>query len=199
MMPHGTMLAFSKAWTVMRITGGEARGRSITSPEGLAVRPTGAKIRQAFFNILGQRIEGARFLDVFAGTGMMGLEALSRGCNDVVFVEESRRMTDAIQSSLGELGYEAKVMTGDFRRLLPGFGPREFDIIFADPPYKSPFGKLVVEVIERHELLAEGGVLVVEHLRGNQLPVEINLLQKVDQRNYGQTGLSFFRKTQENC
>ena len=183
----------------MRITGGEARGRCITSPEGLAVRPTGAKIRQALFNILSARIEGARFLDVFAGTGLMGLEALSRGCNDVVFIEESRRMTEAIHSSLTVLGYEAKVMTGDFRRLLPAFGPQEFDIIFADPPYKSPFGKLLVEAVERHDLLAEGGVLVVEHLRGNQLPVGISLLQKVDQRFYGQTGLSFFRKTQENC
>jgi 16S rRNA (guanine966-N2)-methyltransferase len=199
MMPHGTMLAFSKAWTVMRITGGEARGRCITSPEGLAVRPTGAKIRQAFFNILSERIESARFLDLFAGTGLMGLEALSRGCNDVVFVEESRRLTGAIQSSLVELGYEAKVMTGDFRRLLPTFAPQEFDIIFADPPYKSPFGKLVVEAVERHDLLAQGGVLVVEHLRGYQFPVDIRLLHKVDQRIYGQTGLSFFRKAEENC
>ena len=183
----------------MRITGGDARGRSITSPEGLAVRPTGAKIRQAFFNILADSIETARFLDVFAGTGLMGLEALSRGCTDVVFVEESRRMTSAIQSSLTELGYEAKVMTGDFRRLLPAFASQEFDIIFADPPYKTPFGKLVVEAVERHDLLAEGGVLVVEHLRGYQFPGDLSLLHRVDERTYGHTGLSFFRKTQKNC
>ncbi len=183
----------------MRITGGKARGRSISSPEGLAVRPTGAKIRQAFFNILAAKIESARFLDVFAGTGMMGLEALSRGCESVVFVEESRRMTCAIQNSLVTLGYEAEVMTGDFRRLLPAFAGQEFDIVFADPPYKTPFGKLVVEAIDRQDLLAPDGVLVVEHLRGFQFPEDMERLTRVDQRTYGQTGLSFFRKTEKNC
>src|SRR5262249_16481896 len=116
----------------MIITGGQARGRRIASPEGLAVRPTASKIRQALFNILGVRIKKAHFLDIFAGTGMMGLEALSRGAAELTVVEESRKMVRAIEASLLRLGYEsqAQIYTADFRQLLPTLTPHQFDVIF---------------------------------------------------------------------
>ncbi len=178
----------------MKITGGDARGRSIASPNGLAVRPTASKIRQAFFNILGKKILHARFLDVFAGSGLIGLEALSRGAASSVFVEESRRMTRAIEASLSLLGFEAEVITADFRRTLAKLEHRHFDIIFADPPYQTPFAEQIVELVGRFDLLEDDGFLVVEHLRGRQLPVELGSLQKFDQRFYGQTALSFFAR-----
>ena len=129
----------------------------------------------------------------------MGLEALSRGCPSVVFLEESKKMTGAIEASLTDLGYEAKVMTGDFRRLLPTLAGQSFAVIFADPPYKTPFAKLVVETVDRYDLLSDGGVMVVEHLRGYEFPLETKHLEKFDLRHYGQTGLSFFRKAGKNC
>src|SRR5881628_2830881 len=123
--------------TNLRITGGEARGRSISGPIGLEARPTASKIRQAFFNILHERINGARFLDLFAGTGLMGIEALSRGAHQLVAVYESRKMTKMIQANLAKIGYEAEVISADVRRVIPILETDSFDIIFADPPYKG--------------------------------------------------------------
>ncbi|MGH9553277.1 MAG: 16S rRNA (guanine(966)-N(2))-methyltransferase RsmD [Terriglobales bacterium] len=178
----------------MIITGGEARGRRITIPEGLSVRPTASKIRQALFNILGARIKGAHFLDVFAGSGLMGIEALSRGAAALVAIEENRKMTRAIQDSLDRLEYRenARVMQGDFRSLFGHLPRRSFDIAFADPPYKSSFASSVVQSLAREELLKPDGILIVEHVKGYGFGELPGAMQLVDSRNYGQTGVSFF-------
>lgn len=176
----------------MRITGGEARGRAVVAPKGLAVRPTGSKVRQALFNILGGRIHEARFLDVCAGTGLMGLEALSRGAGSLISVEENRQAVKAIEESIKLLGYDAEVIAGDFRQVLPVLEPRSFDMVFADPPYSCPFINSIPLLVDKFDLLDDGGVLVIEHLRSLMLPDEIGRLQRDQVRNYGQTSLSFF-------
>jgi 16S rRNA (guanine966-N2)-methyltransferase len=178
----------------MIITGGEARGRRIASPEGVAVRPTASKIRQAFFNILGERVAGSAFLDIFAGSGLMGLEALSRGAESLTAIEESHKMVRAIQESLDTLGYEGLVLAGDFRRILPQLELDAYDLIFADPPYKSPFAASVLTTIDRHCLLKPDGRLAIEHARGYRFPQDLTRLKLVDTRAYGQTGISFFER-----
>lgn len=179
----------------MRITGGIARGRLVLSPEGREVRPTGAKVRQALFNILGPRIAGARFLDICAGSGLMGIEALSRGASWLVSIEEARPLAKAIEMSLKTLDFEGEVIAGDFRQVLAVLERQSFDVIFADPPYKSPHINQIPLSVEKYDLLAEGGILVVEHLRGHKFSEESKLLEIQSTRNYGQTSLSFFAKT----
>ncbi|HEY9871525.1 MAG TPA: 16S rRNA (guanine(966)-N(2))-methyltransferase RsmD [Candidatus Obscuribacterales bacterium] len=182
----------------MRITGGASRGRIISGPQGLEARPTASKIRQAFFNILSSRIRAARVLDLCAGTGLMGIEALSRGASEVIFVEESRRLARSIEQNLQRLGYEAEVICGDVRKVMPALEPDRFDIVFADPPYKSRLALTIVREVARNHLLAPDGVLAVEHARGADLSYEEAGLYLYDRREYGQTCVSFYRRRHEH-
>ncbi|MBS1955406.1 MAG: 16S rRNA (guanine(966)-N(2))-methyltransferase RsmD [Cyanobacteria bacterium SZAS-4] len=177
----------------MRITGGEARGRLVPSPEGLAVRPTASKIRQAFFNILQGKVGQCDFLDVFAGTGLMGLEALSRGANSLVSIEAERRMARALEDSLKALGFDGEVICGDYRHILSTLPPLKFDIVFADPPYKTNYPNGVVEMVELHDLLKSEGILAIEHKRDFRFDQPKGSLKVYDRRQYGQTAISFFR------
>jgi len=187
----------------VKITAGQFRGRSVHCPAGLDVRPTSSKVRQAFFNILGIRVRQASFLDIFAGSGLMGFEALSRGASYAAFIEESRSQGKAIEQTIkmfGQTDGEAELILGDFRRVLPGLeGNFKFDLIWADPPYKMHYGATVLALVEKHQLLGEGGLVIIEHLRGDPLPdasPDGNLV-KSDQRFYGQTGLTFFSNSKE--
>lgn len=184
----------SQPWTGgnLRITGGDARGRSVEAPAGLEVRPTGAKVRQALFNILGSRVPGARFLDLCAGSGLMGLEALSRGAQSLIAVEENRKMSRIIEGNVKHLGYQAEVITADVRKVIPILEERCFDIVFADPPYKSQLASTVVSMIGKHQLLSDAGVLMVEHDRALAMPDATDSLVLVDRRVYGQTAISFY-------
>lgn len=177
----------------MRITGGAARGRTIAGPEGLELRPTGSKVRQAFFNILQQKLNACSFLDVCAGTGLMGMEALSRGAAQLIAVEENRKIAKTIEGNLKRLGFaNAEVICGDLRRVLPVLEPKSFDIIYADPPYKAELNEAILTLVEEHELLSEEGILVIEHLRSIHLPDEHKRLNRSSLRHYGQTSLSFY-------
>lgn len=178
----------------LRITGGTARGRSVESPIGGEVRPTGAKVRQALFNILAFRMPGARFLDICAGTGLVGIEALSRGAGSLISIEENRALSRAVELSLKKLKLDGEVICGDFRRVLPVLEPKSFDIIFADPPYKSPQIKDIPLSVEEFDLLDDGGLLVIEHMKGYKFSEGCTVLALQSTRNYGQTCLSFFAR-----
>lgn len=178
----------------MRITGGTAKGRSVESPIGGEVRPTGAKVRQALFNILAFRMQGARVLDICAGTGLVGIEALSRGAGSLIAIEENRALAKAVEASFKKLNLDGEVICGDFRRVLPVLEPKSFDIIFADPPYKSPHIKDIPLSVEKFDLLDDGGLLVIEHMKGYKFSEECTVLGLQSTRNYGQTCLSFFSK-----
>ncbi len=193
-MHHVTMTSacVSEGIGRVRITGGEARGRLVAGPEGLELRPTGSKVRQAFFNICANKLYECSFLDLCAGTGLIGLEALSRGASSLIFVEENRKAARAIEGNLKYLGYEAEVICSDLRRVLPILNRKSFDIIFADPPYKSGLYESILSLVDKHELLADNGTLVLEHLKANPTPEKSGALLKQSVRNYGQTALSFY-------
>jgi len=124
--------------TGLRIVGGEWRGRRLSVPEAEGLRPTADRVRETLFNWLQADLPGARVLDLFAGSGALGLEALSRGAGEVVFVERSRRVAGVLRANLGLLGAEgrARLVTGDARGFLAGT-PSAFDLVFLDPPFQS--------------------------------------------------------------
>ena len=177
----------------MRIASGKYKNRRLTAPPGNLVRPTGERARQALFNILGERVVGARFLDLFAGTGAIGLEALSRGASHVVFVESDPQAEKALKHNVGLCAAAATsaVHRLDIARALMRFAERArpFDIIFADPPYDYLEYRSLVDTMTGPQLLAENGIAVLEHRRG-VAPPEASLA--FDTRQYGENAFTFY-------
>lgn len=179
----------------LRITGGECRGRVISAPEGREVRPTASKIRQAFFNIISNRVADSRFVDVCAGSGLMGLEALSRGAASLIAIEEDKKLVQAIQKNCETFGFKAnsEVICGDAKKVLPLLNSYESDVIWADPPYKSQLAAAILRVVDKNHLLAAGGILVIEHAVSLPPVEQTDELEMFDQRKYGSTAISFYR------
>ncbi|MBI5141667.1 MAG: 16S rRNA (guanine(966)-N(2))-methyltransferase RsmD [Nitrospirae bacterium] len=177
----------------MRIVGGLAKGRRLKSPVG-DVRPTASRVRESIFNILQGRVEGATFLDLFAGSGAVGLEALSRGAEHVVFVEENRARAEAVERFARELGWSgrASVMKMSASKYLARPDARGFDIVFVDPPYRTSDMPEVLPVILACDTVAPGGILVLEHL-SNAVPAEtLDGFNAGRRYRYGDTMLSVF-------
>jgi 16S rRNA (guanine966-N2)-methyltransferase len=181
----------------MRLTGGLDRGRRLIAPRGAATRPTGARVREAIFNILGPPPEGA-VLDLYAGTGALGLEALSRGAPAAVFVEREHAPLAALRRNIKELGFEgratimgADVCTG-LRRLVASGAAGRFTWVFLDPPYVKETEGVLAE-LSGSSLLTPCAVVVLEHDRRNRPPESVGNLFLTDRRQYGDTELSFFR------
>jgi len=185
----------------MRIIGGESRGRAIRLPGGCRIRPTADRVKEALFNIL-EPVEGKSFIDVFAGCGNVGLEALSRGARGSVFVEKDLRLIEAIRENLRLLGFEgrAEVIAADAEkgvRRLRKRGER-FDILFADPPYEEGFLSVIIKCLEGAELLTENGIIILQHSLREPLKQSFTqALAVTDQRRYGDTLLSFLKKRRE--
>lgn len=178
----------------LKITGGRDRGRTVPSPKGNLARPTSAKIRQALFNILATRVKGASFLDLFAGSGIMGMEAMSRGAGSLTAIEMDRKLALALKENYEHLGYEAQVMNDDARAAAGRLAAQHFDIIFADPPYKSPLGQACIHLVDNKRLLKKDGLFILEHLHSFNPDMERTGLALLDQRKYGQTVISFIQK-----
>lgn len=177
----------------MRIIAGSARGLRLDAPKGPDVRPTTDRVREALFSILGPAIQDARFLDLFAGTGANGIEALSRGAALAVFVDTERRAIDAITANLEKSGFSLQARL--LRATLPGGLDRvqgAFDVVFADPPYKFTAYERLLEEIGQWRLLAEGGRVVLEHSARMPLPATQGGLTRLQERHYGETALSIY-------
>lgn len=183
----------------MRIVAGSARGRALAGPRpGSAhIRPTADRVRETLFNVLGQWLEGQVVLDLYAGTGALALEALSRGASRAVLVDQDREALALCRSNARSLGFEpqAEVLAQPVERavkLLAQRGER-FDLIFADPPYAARQVERVLEQVVGEGLLAAAGTLVVEHDRREPAPQEQAGLRRVDQRRFGDTLVSLYR------
>ncbi|MBQ8291641.1 MAG: 16S rRNA (guanine(966)-N(2))-methyltransferase RsmD [Clostridia bacterium] len=180
----------------MRIVGGKYRSRLLAEFAGEDVRPTSDRAREALFNILYTRVVGARVLDLFAGSGALGIESLSRGAKEVVFNDLSKDSLAILKKNLTALkipvnGDEAKVKQGDYLACLE-LATQPFDLIFIDPPYRLECGKTALEKIAQRGLLTENGVAVYE--RDRVFEGEIEGLEKYDERKYGKAYLTFFRR-----
>lgn len=195
----------------MRISGGIAKGRKlglkkafVKKGEADELRPTSAKVRQAIFNILGDRIIDAIFLDLYAGTGAVGIEALSRGAKKVFFVDNNSLRISIIRELIEKFGfkYRAVVIKDDARQFLRKITPDSklqtqdfFDIIFVDPPYASEELDTVLPLIVERGILRNNGVVIAEHpTKKPPLFFSMDNLRLVKTYKYGDTSLSFFKK-----
>lgn len=175
----------------MRIIGGKHRGRVLATFEGEAVRPTADRVKESLFNILSSRLYGARVLDLFCGSGSLGLEALSRGARQVVFNDAAKTSVAILKKNLQKLGEEASVTTfcHDYSLCLD-LVQGKFDLIFLDPPYAMDAGEKALKKIAQKGLLEKDGVVVYE--RDRPFQGEIEGLEPFDERKYGKTYLTFF-------
>jgi 16S rRNA (guanine966-N2)-methyltransferase len=151
----------------VRVIGGEWRGRRIPIAAATAVRPTPDRVRETLFNWLRDRLPGSRCLDLFAGTGALGFEALSRGAREAWLVEQDAVLIAALKAQVAVFGVEARVLRQDVASLLRGTPPTRFDIVFLDPPYATPVEPLL-ELLE--PWLAPGALVYVERPRAPGLP-----------------------------
>jgi 16S rRNA (guanine966-N2)-methyltransferase len=177
----------------LRVIAGEFRGRRLIAPQGRGVRPTSERVREAVFSILGARVNGARVLDLFAGTGALGFEALSRGARETVMVESAPESIRAIKENARALGVtdRVEIVPGDAREI-PGPDDRSFDLIFADPPYGESALVAVLDAVGRRGRLAPDGIMIVEHEREVEPPQATAHLNRCDQRLYGRTAISLY-------
>jgi 16S rRNA (guanine(966)-N(2))-methyltransferase RsmD len=177
----------------MRVTGGTGRGRRLRVPAGDRVRPTSDKVKQALFNILGTKVRGSAFLDLFAGTGGIGIEALSRGAGRVVFIDDARRSLEVVRHNLDQSGFgaQAQVIASKAESYLRKTDDR-FDIVFLDPPYTTGIAPLL-ELIAGLELLAPDAVVVAEHFKKQPSPERAGTLTLYREAVYGDTVLAFYR------
>ena len=181
-----------------RIIGGAGRGRRLRTAAGEATRPTGARVRQTLFDILAPRVPGCRFLDAFAGSGGVGLEALSRGASRVVLVDSNAAAVDAARenaTALAAAGGEVQVFRQDARTALQALADegRAFDVVYLDPPYASELYEPLAQ-LAGERLLAKGGVLVAEHFHKRPLPERIGALARTRQKRIGDHCLSFYAR-----
>ena len=177
----------------MRITGGAARGLRLFAPRLSRVRPTSDRIRSALFQLVGEVAADANVLDLYAGTGALGMEALSRGAAWVDFVEQDARLCHAIERNLENAGFadRGRVYRVRVEQALT-FLEGSYHLVLLDPPYDLPGLPRTVEALNRPGLLDKGGVVVVEHSGRVALPERYGALRKRQQRRYGDTGLSVY-------
>lgn len=183
----------------MRVIAGAAKGRRLVAPRGMDVRPTADRVKESLFNILARDWSGATVLDLFSGTGNLAIEALSRGAEHALLIDASARAATAIRENLRRLGMEGRseVRIAPVARSLKSLGARgqKFMIIFLDPPYATGLAAQSLELIARYALLEQDGTVVVEHSSRESVAAICGGLELHDQRQYGDTLLSFYQHT----
>jgi len=184
----------------LRITGGSARGRKLVTPKSgqALIRPTCDRVREALFNILASRIAGSKVLDLFAGTGAIGIEALSRGAAFALFVDQATEAGRLIETNLRTCFpqpmaafVQLNLATATHFQPLQNRMPpaTRFDLVFMDPPYQKHLAEHVLTVVEKTDLLAANALVVVEEHRSVILPAMVGSLTVLDHRRYGETGI----------
>jgi len=176
----------------MRIITGTARGRKLKTPENYDIRPTGDNVKESMFNIIQFDIEGRRVLDLFAGTGQLGIECLSRGAESAVFIDQSREAVKIVRENLKTCGLSATVLQEDAIAFLKHCGT--FDLIFVDPPYDSGLYEPVLKQINLVDILSDGGIIVCEARRETALPEMTAPYYKRKEYNYGKVKLGIYTK-----
>jgi len=183
----------------MRIVGGKFKGLHLATPSDQATRPTSDRVREAVFNILahgiaGLELDGARVLDLFAGTGALGFEALSRGARYCQFVDESAEARGLVRINADRLGVigQCKIWRRDATDLGPCAPLPKFDLIFADPPYGKGFGAKALSALVQGDWINPGGIVVLEEIEKADVP-GIAGLTLIDERGYGETKVRFYR------
>lgn len=179
----------------MRVITGTARGRRLKTPENYDIRPTTDNVKESLFNILQFDIEGRRVLDLFAGTGQLGIECLSRGAASATFVDKDRKAVAIVKDNLKTCGLKGTVVQGDALSFLAE--GRRFDLIFIDPPYDSGLYLPVLERINSVDILSDGGIIICETRRETELPEMRAPYRKGKEYAYGKVKLCLYTKENE--
>lgn len=180
----------------MRVIAGQAKGKKLFSVPGQTTRPISDRVKESLFNILANQVVDALFLDLFAGTGSVGIEALSRGARRAVFVERSHKAIAVIKRNLATtgLGDHAEVVQQDVFRYLERPQERRFDIVYVAPPQYRGLWARTLRILDQGDLVASQGLVVAQIHPKEYEPLTLKQLQLVDQRRYGSTTLCFFGK-----
>lgn len=179
----------------MRVITGKARGVNLKTPEGLQTRPTADRVKEALFSVINFDIPGAAVLDLFGGTGQLGIEALSRGANNAIFVDESDKACLLIKENLRrtKLEQQGKVVRSDYLAYLRSC-KEKFDIVFLDPPYAEVFLENALNCITEIDILRSGGIIVCERPLEKEISVEYPGFTRSKDYKYGKTLITLFRK-----
>ena len=184
----------------MRVISGKCKGKKLFALEGLSLRPTSDRVKEAIFDILQKFPPGEKVLDLFAGTGAMGIEALSRGAEKAVFVEGSGRSRTVLRRNVEacRLTGQAEVVPKEVQAGLKALAERgdSFDLIFLDPPYGKGLACRALETLSRSSLVGPDTLIVAEH-SPDEDPSSVPLLERIDRRRYGRTEVSFFRRKEK--
>ncbi|KPL18783.1 MAG: hypothetical protein AMJ92_06500 [candidate division Zixibacteria bacterium SM23_81] len=185
----------------MRVISGEAKGRRLKAPADNRIRPTADKTKEALFDIIGGEVHGARVLDLFAGTGNLGIEALSRGARRALFVDVAKKAVTIIRANvdLVKYGDRCEVWQEDAFSALSRLGRmgRRFDLVFCDPPYGHQFVERSLRFLVLGHLVENNGLVAVEHHRKDKLPQRVETLLMLGERFFGETAVTFYRQKAE--
>jgi len=192
----------------MRITGGTAKGRSLSAPKkgNRSIRPTSDRTREALFSIIADCVPGSRVLDLYAGTGALGIESLSRGADLAVFIDKSFQSLKIVQTNLTrcfaspqaalhKINLTRTDAIKNLQRKLPD--DFRFSLVFLDPPYEKKLAEMTLQMVDRAGIVQKNGLVIVEERKNEQLPEQCGSLKLVDQRQYGETGLWFYKSSGE--
>ena len=183
-------------YVILRVISGTAKGHKLKTLKGISTRPTSDRVKESLFNIISGMIPGAGVLDIYAGTGSIGIEALSRGSDFAVFVDISNECSRIIRENLvnTKLIDKASVITGDIFITLNKISKnnKKFDIIFLDPPYNKNLVEETLNCIIENDVLKRSSIVIAEHDIDDIVSDEIGVLKKVRSTNYGDTVMSFF-------
>lgn len=179
----------------MRITAGKFKNKQIKTIESDLIRPTLSKIRESLFNVLQNEIVDANFLDVFAGSGIVGIEAASRGAKEVIFVEKNPKHYKLLKENLKNIQFENKTFLADSVNVLEKFDANRFDVIFSDPPYKTDLNNKIIEIVARKKLLKEDGILVLESHKDEDFSqaIQTNNFEIIKEKIYGDTKVLYLK------
>ena len=177
----------------MRVIAGKAKGKQLKTPEGMLTRPTTDRVKEALFSILQFDLPGTRVLDLFGGTGQLGIEALSRDAKEAVFVDAREEACCLIRENLKRTGFSGKVVRADYLAYLAHCKER-FNIVFLDPPYAEVFLENALKRITEIDILQSGGIISTERPLGKELPWDFPGYDRSRDYKYGKILLTFYRK-----
>ncbi len=185
----------------MRIISGKARGTKLNTLEGLDTRPTLDRIKESLFNIIQNKIYESKVLDLFAGSGALGIEALSRGAKEVILCDNSYKAIQIIKENVKKTHFEkqSRIIKNDYKKILDILKNEKFDIIFLDPPYESQFDIQALKIIIENDVLSKEGIIILETDNKKEKKENLNKLDinVYDLRSYGRVSLFFLNRKEK--
>lgn len=180
----------------MRIIAGSKRGLKLESLEGLNTRPTTDRVKESLFNLIQFEIYGAKVLDLFGGSGALGIEALSRGAQSAVFVDQNPACAGIMARNLDKAKFSAsaQILTQDWLTALAKLENHAFDLVFVDPPYHAALELLVLEKLDLYNLLSEDALVAIEHPASRTLPESVSGYSFLKSKHYGSTAITLYRR-----